>query len=645
MFLINVIPLSRSVGKNTLSYFTSKELTPGTLVTVPVRKKEVQALVVNSSDASSIKTDIKNSSYGFKKVLHVTEERLFLRSFVEAATQTARFHATHTGAVIDALTPKTIFREFLREPSTFPTLEQEKKVTRSSGDTPIPEQCVFQASDDDRVAAYKSLLREEFARGASVFFCFPTIQDIETIRPLIERGVEQYVYILHSALSKKELTTTWKKLLKETHPVAILGTGTFLSCPRKDLGTLVLEQERGSAYILPQRPFIDIRTFVRFFARAQGIRLIVGDVLLRTETLYENECGILPEFSPLVFRALSPAKQKIVDMTQYNNADRKKNYIYLSDEIGHLITSSHANNERMYIYISRKGLYPLTLCKDCGEVVTCTSCSAPLVLHKKTTPTKASGAKNIFFCHACNMREESRDRCLNCNSWRFVSLGLGTELLEEEIKKKFPCAIVLRIDRNTATTKKKITETMNRFHTLPSAVLVGTELALPYLKKTAHIAIASLDSLFTIPDFRIHERVFGLLMRCRNKAGKNFLIQTRMSTVPLFSQVTHGNLLEFYRNEMKHRKKLNYPPFTTLIKITIQGTSAHVVEEMKMLQELCKEWSPETFPAFISKVRGLHRRHMLIRIDKTKWPDDNLLKCLYSLPPSFEIRVNPESIL
>jgi len=134
-------------------------------------------------------------------------------------------------------------------------------------------------------------------------------------------------------------------------------------------------------------------------------------------------------------------------------------------------------------------------------------------------------------------------------------------------------------------------------------------------------------------------------MRCRNKAGKNFLIQTRMSTVPLFSQVTHGNLLEFYRNEMKHRKKLNYPPFTTLIKITIQGTSAHVVEEMKMLQELCKEWSPETFPAFISKVRGLHRRHMLIRIDKTKWPDDNLLKCLYSLPPSFEIRVNPESIL
>jgi len=511
MKVVNVIPISRGIRKETLTYFTSKKVSVGALVSVPLRKKTVHAVVLSVEDASRRKTDIKKASYGIKKISGVKSGIFLLPAFVRACEYAARYFAATGGEVLDALTSKSILDDCLSS-SKIPLAAER---INSQGPTRDPhkpsahEKFLFQADSEDRIASYKSLVREEFSKKRSVFLCLPTIQNIERIAPSLKRGIEEFTYILHTGISKKELFRTWKKALKEPHPILIIGTGTFLFIPRADMGTLIVEEEHSIHYQVQRRPFIDIRTFTEFFARELDARLIWGDMFLRTETLYRKERGEFLEFTPLKWRSLSPAHQEIIDMKQYTTKAGEKHFTIISEPLKELIEGMREKSGRLFILVSRRGNYPLTVCGDCGKVVLCQKCSVPLVLHFKNLlgntphPQKSSSTettkwtKNIFMCHKCGIQEESTDRCRKCTSWRLTPLGIGAERAEEEIQRVFPGIKILRIDKDVASRKGKAYDIAKTFYSSPGSVLIGTEMALAYLeKKVANVTVLSIDSLF-----------------------------------------------------------------------------------------------------------------------------------------------------
>ena len=232
------------------------------------------------------------------------------------------------------------------------------------------------------------------------------------------------------------------------------------------------------------------------------------------------------------------------------------------------------------------------------------------------------------------------------------------EATEEEIKKLVPDAHVLRLDADiTKGSAKKARDIIRRFYSLPSAILVGTEMALPYLKRIANAAVISLDSLFAIPDFRMHERIFGMLLALREKATKRLLIQTRVRDSSFFNFVLQGNLSGFYKKELEDRKHFGYPPFTVLIKISWSGTEKAVLVGKKTLEGVLAEWKPNYMPARKTlrgspseaarkeKTTGHFGVGAIIRVDTASWPDHNLVHVLASLPPAFEVEVAPEDIL
>ena len=59
MFIIEVIPIVKSIGVDTLSYFTSKEVPIGAIVNIPLRKKMVQGIVTSVRLAESLKCEIR----------------------------------------------------------------------------------------------------------------------------------------------------------------------------------------------------------------------------------------------------------------------------------------------------------------------------------------------------------------------------------------------------------------------------------------------------------------------------------------------------------------------------------------------------------------------------------------------------------
>ena len=51
MYIATVIPLAKGIQKEHLSYFTAEKIEPGMIVTVPVRKKFIDAIVIDIEPA------------------------------------------------------------------------------------------------------------------------------------------------------------------------------------------------------------------------------------------------------------------------------------------------------------------------------------------------------------------------------------------------------------------------------------------------------------------------------------------------------------------------------------------------------------------------------------------------------------------
>ena len=637
MYIVDVIPITRASSKETLSYFTSKKILKGAIVSITIRNKKKEGVVLSCKSVRESKTSIRSSSYSIKKIDSILSKNFFSPEFIEAASDTAKYFAGTTGSVLNALAGPALKNINVK------TSVKGSDVCELKRNTDIkPDFALLQANENERVSTYKSIIREEFARGFSVFFCLPEISEIEKLSDAVKKGIEEYTFVFHGGMPQKDMKSMWQKAVSSNHPVCIIGTGTFLSLPRRDFGTIILDKESSRVYKQSSRPFIDTRKFAQIYAAKTGARLIFGDIVLRPETIYKKEKGEFSELSPLKFRFLSDSENIVIDMKKTDNKEKnkiEKKPVAISDSVKKMIILTKQTNKRMFMLTARRGLFPFTICNDCGNIIKCGKCNTSAVLHKE-------GNKNFFMCHTCGSSKKASDKCPHCGGWRLATLGIGIEYIDDVLKKEFPEIKIFRIDRDSVKNHKKALEIRDAFYKTPGSILLGTEMAMPYLcKPIENSVVASIDSLFTIPDFRINERIFGILMKVRSKTLEKFIIQTRDPENILFSYAINGNIMNFYREEISARKMLAYPPFTTLIKITLAGKKQATIKEIENLASELSEYDPIVFPSFVSVIKGKYKMNILLKLTEGKWIDTNLLDRLRALPMQFEVRVDPDNVL
>ncbi|MFA6552271.1 MAG: hypothetical protein WCT19_02100 [Candidatus Paceibacterota bacterium] len=635
MKIVEVIPISRGISKESFSYFTGADVLAGSIVKVPIRSKFKSGVVISVRSAADSKSDIRSAPFELKKIEELKSQNLFLPEFMDAAKECGDFFASVTGSVLNSIIPKTV----LEKAERFYTKDG---FPRCIG---IHEKLVFQAEDEERFARYRSIIREEFAKKSSIFFCVPTKDDIANAFEVLSKGIENYVFCLDNDLPPKKMAQIWNATITEDHPVLIIGTGQFLSLPRLDLNTIIIEKESSRSYKKDRRPYVDFRIFAEIFSKKMNCRIIFGDSTLRMETIWRNKTGELGEIAPLQFRSLISASQIFADLSKKEGAIAPQKFEVLSPELKTIIKTNKENSENLFIFSGRRGLSLQTICADCGNVVVCSRCLAPLVLHKKGDLAEDK-KYNFFLCHKCGEKRSADERCKNCDSWRLKTFGIGIELLEEEIRKNFEDVKIFRVDKDTTASEARIKEVISKFYASPGSVLLGTELALGRLnKKIQNGAIASIDSFFSLPDFRVGERVLQIILKVRSLSEKTFLIQTRSGGQRSIKYGFAGNLLDYYKEEISDREKFGYPPFVTLIKISLSGKKETVREEMEKISGLFKEYKFSIFPAFIESKNGKFNLNAVIKIPAKKWVDYSLLAKLRSLPPYFSVTVDPESLL
>lgn len=627
MFIVTCSPLVRNSGKEPLSYFSKQDVPLGSLIKVPLRGRNVSAIVLEVSPLVTEKQSIKEASFSLKKLSSIRSSIFYFKETVEAAKKTADFFYTNPGTILSNYTPSPIL-EF----------GHDVKINHLKQNSEF-ELLAFQGTEEERILEYKGIIREYFAQKKSIFICFPTSEDLMRFKNEISRGIDNYTFSLGTIKSEKESRIVWKNALKEKHSVLILGTPSSLSIPRSDLGLIILEKESSRFYKTFKRPYSDARVFAENLAQLYKIPCLFADTALRVETTYRIEKLEINRLAQSKMRITTTANCLLIDMKKEKSdifLKNKESQEVLSREAINIIENSFKKNERIFLFTVRRGISSITICNDCKTIVECRFCNSPVVLHEAKEP--------YFLCHHCGKRRDAKENCRACNSWDLRAFGIGIEKVAETVQKLFPETPLHIVSKDTVSTGKKAHEIIDKFMKT-GGILIGTEMTLPYLhKKIESCIVVSLDSLFALPDFKIQERIFSIIQYIRERSKLNFLLQTRQAYSLLLQNALRGDYSSYYREELENRQIFKYPPFETLIKFSIEGKKEDIVAIAEPMIKKEDLGLFEIFPVFTPGKKGLILTAIL-RKSKNETTKKLLSEYIKTLPPSIKVDVAPESIL
>ncbi|MDP2650264.1 MAG: hypothetical protein Q8P16_01745, partial [bacterium] len=560
MHILHVTPIARARGTGRLSYFSVRDIPVGSIVFVPLRNKEVPALVLEKEDARALKAILRTNIYATKKIQDKEPLRIFSPEFIRASLRIADYFAAPPGAVLKSYIPSAIL-----ERADEALLQPGACINEGRGGS--YEKLVLQLPRQERLEKHKTIVRGALAQNKSVLLCTSSVHEAKELYEYYRRGIEKYTFCLHGAMTKKQQYDTWSKAVSERHPVLLVVTPGFVSIPRCDLSVYIIERESSAAYKRMVSPFTDARVLIEEMAKQARAMLLVADTFVTVKTHDELARGVAHEFEERARRVRSGAPVTLIDLAAVRKKykEEKAEFPVLSPEALALLTATSEKREAAFVFAARRGISPQTVCRDCGTLVHCAHCAAPVVLHESTDG-------RILLCHRCGASRNANETCIHCKSWNLVSLGIGIERITEYLTRAFPDVPVFRIDSDTIKTPKQAADTMDAFENARPAVLVGTEMALPLIREPVAVSIASsLDSLFSVPDFRIEEKVFGLVTALRVRTVERVVVETSDPKNAMLVRAASGNIAEYVREELRLRESLRYPPFTVFIKVTHEG--------------------------------------------------------------------------
>ncbi len=632
MYIIEVIPIGRGVIPETLSYFSHTKYERGTLLEVPVRKHTIPALVTAVSDVFTMKTALRAATFSLRKLPQQEVTTKLSTAFITTAEKAADFHATTLNAVLFAMLPKEMREGTVPFVSTDTTTNEKL----SSHDA---KPRIFTASTRDRFNEYGRMVRESFATKKSIIFVLPTIEYLLQFKNTFGKGIEAYTVLLYSDLSAKELAYAYDTVAHTVHPLLIITTPQHAFVERSDIGTFVLEHARSSGYVGKTRPYLEYRLALQTYARLRSCVFIYADTIIRTEEIYLLEIGEAVPLIEIPKRLEVPGTLSIITQDPETNKDTP--FRLLSPKLTHALDLALTQKKRIFLFSARRGLAPLITCIDCGYVVRDPESGAPLSLIRTM---KGDTEIRTFVSTVSGYRMPAYDLCPLCGSWRLRERGIGVQQVFDEVEKNYPGETVILFDHQTAGTHKKASALRKKFYTTPGAILIGTALALPYLKDPVDVsAVISQDSLRAIPSWRQQEESFNILMLLREKTMGPVYVQTRTDD-EVFEWARHGTVGAFYTQELSIRESFRYPPFVVFIHFAWREKTKGVGGMKKQLQELFEDSHISLYSAPHSDAEGL-LHYGLMRIPRDAWPDVAIVAKIKTLPPSVRITINPDRIV
>lgn len=423
------------------------------------------------------------------------------------------------------------------------------------------------------------------------------------------------VAVLHSRLSAGERYDQWD-LLRRGEAHIVVGARSALFAPLRDLQLIVIDEEHESSYKQGSAPRYHARDVAAHLAAQSGATLVLGSASPSMESLHRCEHGdwirvSLPQ--RVTGRDVPPVA--VVDMAaEFADGHRSMFSRALTSEL-HAVAS---RGEKAVLFLNRRGFASFLLCRECGFVPECDSCTTSLTYHDV-------GSRLV--CHHCGATRAVPPTCPRCSSPYLRQFGAGTQRVEADLAVLLPDFPIVRMDADTTRGKGGHERALAQFEGLDAGVLLGTQMiakGLDYPEVTL-VGVINADTTLHLPDFRASERTYQLLEQVGGRAGRGerpglVIVQTYWPEHPAIQAAAHHDPSRFYPEEECTRKELGYPPFGRLANVLLWGRDNAAVADAAtkctdaLIAGLPEQWTilgPS--PAPLSRLKGVWRWHVLVK--------------------------------
>ena len=380
------------------------------------------------------------------------------------------------------------------------------------------------------------------------------------------------ISILNSRMSNGERYDQMMRA-KEGAIDVMIGPRSALFTPFPKLGMIVIDEEHEPTYKSEQVPRYHARETAVARAELEGASVVLGSATPSLEAFYRAESG---EYTLLTLKERSRKQQlpKVytVDMREEL---REGNRSILSRNLRELMEKRLARKEQMMLFINRRGYAGFISCRSCGYVKKCPNCDVSMTSHR--------GGKLV--CHYCGYEEPEFLACPECGSKHIGGFRVGTQQIEELVKKEFPEARVLRMDMDTTKDKNGHERILETFANEEADILIGTQMIVKGhdFPNVTLVGILAADLSLYADDYRAGERTFQLLTQAAGRAGRGrakgeVVIQTYSPDHYAIETASRQDYLSFYEEEISYRKLMGYPPVDELLAVLITGEDEKLLD-------------------------------------------------------------------
>jgi len=423
---------------------------------------------------------------------------------------------------------------------------------------------------------YIKAAEETVKKGKKVIILVPEIFLTPQIVERFKNVFGERIAIYHSALQKTEKLAEWKKI-KEGRVDLVIGTRSAVFAPFENVGLIVVDEEFDTSYKQENDPKYNARDVAVYRGYINKATVILGSATPSIESYYNS---ILNKYELLVLpKRVYDRKMpeiKIIDLKFEKDWQNK----FLSDDLVKYMNEAIENNEQIILFINRRGFSNYIFCHKCGYILKCGNCEIPMVYHIN---------ENVLKCHYCNSEKIPIKECPKCGTPLFYK-GLGTQKIENVIKKFFPDKKIVRIDIDSMKGKKQYFEIYRKIKEKEIDIIIGTQMIAKGfdLPEVTLVGVVNIDNVLNLPDFRSDERVFQLLLQVAGRTGRGdkegrVIIQTFSPESSGIKYIKNYETENFYKEQLEIRKTLEYPPFVSIIQIILQD------EDMKNCEKKAEE--------------------------------------------------------
>ena len=448
-----------------------------------------------------------------------------------------------------------------------------------------PTRVLVQACWADRLRLLQRVIRLALKREQTILLIVGEAERAEWVAGLLrddEAGISPICF--HSGLSDQVKTEMWNQIHRKDIRV-VVGTRSAVFLPLTSIGAIWVEGEDDAALKEPQEPRYHTRDVAWLRAQNEQTLLILSSAHLSLEsrTAVEQR-GIV--IQKLMLPNTRPNVQ-IVDLREHGRGTVLSRPLILA--MGHAIS----RRSGVLLFLNRKGYAGALVCRDCGQVPRCPACRVALMYSRQTSR---------LLCSYCGNATPLPETCASCSGSRMQLIGEGTERVEEDAKRWFPHARVIRLDGDTMRRPAQAEALWRKVEQREWDIIVGTQMLLRRgsLPAIGLVGIVQADAGLTVPNFQSAERTYHTLLDAISladpaEAGGQVIVQTHLSSHHAIQAVAKNDESVFLSEELSHRRALGYPPSVHLIALLVSGGNE------KRVHDAATEWVARltacTFPS------------------------------------------------